>query len=381
MADEVGAFAKLAGIHPPRGRYAVLVDAGYLISSTGELVVGTARRRDLTVDVTGLIGSVMARVTEQYGEDLLRVYWYDAARDRVPTVQQRQIAALPHLKLRLGNVNRAGVQKGVDALLRVDLVGLAATRAVGDVVLVAGDEDMLEAVESAQAHGVRVHLWGIEPPFGVNQSERLVWESDTVHVLRRDAVEDYVRVRVPPGDKATRDAMAKVAAAIEEAPATVEVAPPLPVPAEAAPAATEPVPTAAEEVPPARPTPAQVAASLGVQGTPAPPRQPRTPPPVRVGLPVPVDLTGSLSVPAEELRALGQEIAGRWLVERGRENLADLLPGPDLPAVIDQELLVAAEGQVGFSLRAYAEAREALRTGFWERLYEEFDLHVGVSDH
>ncbi len=381
MADEVGAFAKLAGIHPPRGRYAVLVDAGYLISSTGELVVGTARRRDLTVDVTGLIGSVMARVTEQYGEDLLRVYWYDAARDRVPTVQQRQIAALPHLKLRLGNVNRAGVQKGVDALLRVDLVGLAATRAVGDVVLVAGDEDMLEAVESAQAHGVRVHLWGIEPPFGVNQSERLVWESDTVHVLRRDAVEDYVRVRVPPGDRATREAMAKVAAAIEEAPATVDVAPPLPVPVEAAPAATEPAPTAAEEVVPARPTPAQVAASLGVQGTPAPPRQPRTPPPVRVGLPVPVDLTGSLSVPAEELRSLGQEIAGRWLVERGRENLADLLPGPDLPAVIDQELLVAAEGQVGFGLRAYAEAREALRTGFWERLYEEFDLHVGVSDH
>ena len=221
MTDEIGAFAKLAGIHPPQGRYAVLVDAGYLISSAGELVIGTARRRDMTVDATGLIGSVMSRVTERFGDDLLRVYWYDAARDRVPTVQQRQIAGLPHLKLRLGNVNRAGVQKGVDALLRVDLVGLAATRAVSDVVLVAGDEDMLEAVESAQAHGVRVHLWGIEPPFGVNQSERLVWESDTLHVLGRDAVEAFVRVRVPPGDKATREAMAKVAAVIEE-PAVVE---------------------------------------------------------------------------------------------------------------------------------------------------------------
>jgi len=53
----------------------------------------------------------------------------------------------------------------------------------------------------------------------------------------------------------------------------------------------------------------------------------------------------------------------------------------ELQASAPVPLLVAAEGQVGFSLRAYAEAREALRTGFWERLYEEFDLHVGVSDH
>ena len=378
MTVEIGAFAKLAGIHPPQGRYAVLVDAGYLISSAGELVIGTARRRDMTVDANGLIGSVMSRVTEQFGEDLLRVYWYDAARDRVPTVQQRQIAGLPHLKLRLGNVNRAGVQKGVDALLRVDLVGLAATRAVSDVVLVAGDEDMLEAVESAQAHGVRIHLWGIEPPFGVNQSERLVWESDTLHVLGRDAVEAFVRVRVPPGDKATREAMAKVAAVIEEPPVGDVGPQPMVEPAEA-PAVPQEVPT--PELTPARPTPAQVAANLGVPGTAAPPRKPRTPPAVRVGLPEPVDLSGSVALPADELRALGRDIAGRWLVERGRENLADLLPGPELPAVIDQELLVAAESQVGFSLRAFAEAREALRSGFWERLYSEFDIRLGVSDH
>lgn len=375
MADEGGAFARLAGIHPPQGRYAVLVDAGYLISSAGELVVGTARRRDLTVEVTGLIGSVISRVTDQFGDDLLRVYWYDAARDRVPTVQQRQIAALPHLKLRLGNVNRAGVQKGVDALLRVDLVGLAATRAVSDVVLVAGDEDMLEAVESAQAHGVRVHLWGIEPPFGVNQSERLVWESDTVHVLGRDAVEVFVRVRVPPGDKATREAMAQVAAAIEPISPAPDVETTAAVPVALTDATTP------EPARPPRPTPAQVAAGLGVPGRAAPPRKPLTPLPVRVRMPEPVDLTGSVAVPVDDLRALGRDIAGRWLVERGRENLADLLPGPGLPSVIDQELLVAAESQVGFSLRSFAEAREALRSGFWERLYTEFDLHVGVSEH
>ncbi|MFZ0325560.1 MAG: NYN domain-containing protein [Actinomycetes bacterium] len=381
MRDDVAPFTRMAEIQPPQGRYAVLVDAGYLISSAGDLVVGTARRRDLTVDATGLIASVMPRVTERFGTDLLRVYWYDAARDRVPTVQQRQVAGLPHLKLRLGNVNRAGVQKGVDALLRIDLVGLAAARAVRDVVLVAGDEDMLEAVESAQAYGIRVHLWGVEPPFGVNQSERLVWESDTVHVLGREAVADYVRVRVPPGDRATRDAMAAIAAtaatpATPAAPAADVTAAVAADDDEAGAASPQGVP-----VPPQRPTPAQVAASLGVPGRAAAPQAPRTPPPVQVGLPEPVDLTGSVALPAEELVSLGRDIAGRWLVERGRENLADLLPGPELPSVIDQELLVAAEGQVGFSLRAFADARASLRAGFWERLYKEFDLHIGVSDH
>src|SRR6266567_2803637 len=46
-------------------------------------------------------------------------------------------------------------------------------------------------VEAAQAFGVRVHLWGVEPPYGTNQAERLVWESDTVEVLERARIEPY----------------------------------------------------------------------------------------------------------------------------------------------------------------------------------------------
>ena len=396
MAADDGGFTRLASIELPLGRYAVLVDAGYLMSSAGELVLGTSRRREMTIDVVGLIGSVMQRVVEHFGSDLVRIYWYDAARDRVPTVQQRQIAALPHVKLRLGNVNRAGVQKGVDALLRVDLVGLSSTGAVRDVVLLAGDEDMLEAVESAQANGVRVHLWGVEPPFGVNQSERLVWECDSLHVLGKDVVEGFVRARVAPGDKATREAMAKVAATIDAEPtvddALVTTAEPIGVPGvpetaagvasveePLAPAPT-PVPTADAKPKDHGPTPAAVAAALGKPGTTRQPRAPRQPEPVRRERPEPVRLSGAVPRPdAADLEDLGRAIADRWLVERGRENLADLLPGPELPTVIDKELLVAAESQVGFSLRAFAEAREALRRGFWARLYAEFGLSVGVS--
>jgi len=386
-ADQ-GGFARLANIDLPLGRYAVLVDAGYLLSSAGELVLANSRRRDMTVDVVGLIGSVMQRVVERFGSDLVRIYWYDAARDRVPTVQQRQIAALPHVKLRLGNVNRAGVQKGVDALLRVDLVGLAQTGAVRDVVLVAGDEDMLEAVESAQAHGVRVHLWGVEPPFGVNQAERLVWECDSLHVLGRDVVESFVRVRVPPGDKATRAAMAVVAAAGELPPATEapDAEGPPPALEEVAAEAEEVAAEAEEAAPPppetaGPPTPASVAAAMGRPGRARTPDDARVSAAVRrPGATTPVAVAASgMGLDPSEVEAVGRAIADRWLLERGKDNLADLLPGPDLPSVIDKELLVAAESTVGFSLRSLPEGQRALRRGFWARLYAEFGISVGVS--
>src|SRR5262249_56868992 len=97
------------------------------------------------------------------------------------------------------NLNARGQQKGVDAQIRADMEALARHRAITDAVLIAGDEDMVPAVEAAQAFGVRVHLWGVEPPFGTNQAERLVWEADTVEILDRPFLEPYfTRQPVPP---------------------------------------------------------------------------------------------------------------------------------------------------------------------------------------
>ena len=147
----------------------------------------TAVRHELAPRLPGRRGQLIQAVTKHADElfrgELLRVYWYDAARDRVPTIDQRVIAQMPWVKLRLGNLNARGQQKGVDAQIRADMEALARHRAITDAVLIAGDEDMVPAVEAAQAFGVRVHLWGIEPPYGTNQAERLVWESDTVDVL------------------------------------------------------------------------------------------------------------------------------------------------------------------------------------------------------
>src|SRR5215468_4825786 len=176
---------------PTLARYAVMVDVGYIYAAAGELLFSTSSRREFRVDADKLIGALTRHADSLVRGELLRVYWYDAARDRVPTIDQRVIAQMAWVKLRLGNLNARGQQKGVDAQIRADMEALARHRAITDAVLIAGDEDMVPAVEAAQAFGVRVHLCGVEPPFGTNQAERLVWEVDTVEVLDRPFLEPY----------------------------------------------------------------------------------------------------------------------------------------------------------------------------------------------
>ena len=370
------------------GRHAVLVDAGYLYASAGQLVLGRSSRRDFRVAAEPLIAALLARAADRAPGELLRMYWYDAARDRVPTVEQRQIAALPHVKVRLGNLNSVGQQKGVDAQLRADLELLARHRAVCDVILVTGDEDMLPAVEAAQAYGVRVHVWGVEPAYGGNQAERLIWEADTVDQLDAAFCRPFLSgdEEVPAGE--TRPATAGAASL----PPSGAGAPAGPVEGSAPAGPVEG--SAAEAARVVVPTPADVFAG----------RRP-APPPAPVG-PVPVASFGpghpgsahsgaghpghglSGHGPAAdrpdrpgperpEMEQVGARIAARWLVTRGRDNVADLLPGPVLPTVIDKELLVEAEEEISRSLRPYEEARRALRDGFWAKLHAEFGITDG----
>src|ERR1700689_5629228 len=193
---------------PLLSRYAIMVDVGYIYASAGELLFGAASRREYRVDADKLIQALTRHADDQVRGELLRVYWYDAARDRVPTIDQRVIAQMPWVKLRLGNLNARGQQKGVDAQIRADMEALARHRAITDAVLIAGDEDMVPAVEAAQAFGVRVHLWGIEPPYGTNQADRLVWESDTVDVLDAPFLRPYFTKNPTAVEQARPDAPA-----------------------------------------------------------------------------------------------------------------------------------------------------------------------------
>src|SRR3984893_87941 len=184
-------MSEFAAPMPVLARYAVMVDVGYIYAAAGELLFGTSARRDYRVDAVGLIQAVTKHADELFRGELLRVYWYDAARDRVPTIDQRVVAQMAWVKLRLGNLHARGQQKGVDANIRADMEALARHRAITDAVLIAGDEDMVPAVEAAQAFGARIHRWAIEPPYGTTQAERLVWESDTVDVLDSAFVRPY----------------------------------------------------------------------------------------------------------------------------------------------------------------------------------------------
>ncbi|WP_242889217.1 NYN domain-containing protein [Actinomadura litoris] len=351
---------------PQPARYAIFVDAGYLYAASGALLLGCGSRREYRVAAEKLIKALTSHADDKLLGELLRVYWFDAAPKRQPTVDQRVIANLPLVKLRLGNLNAQGQQKGVDAQLRADLEALARHRAITDAVLLAGDEDMLPAVEAAQRYGVRVHLWGVEPTHGSNQAEWLVWESDTVEVLPADFLRPYftkakvLPVPAPGTAAAVRDA-ADAAAAQRATPAVPSPSqvfagrPPAIKPAPAPATARTPVPVGAAPA-----TPATVAASMNNAAAAA--------------------SDGKLGPDRDHMLEIGEHVAQKWIFERGRDNIRDLLPGPILPPVIDKELLIEAEKELGGSLRPYQEARTWLRDGFWERVYREFGIGIGKSD-
>ncbi|MET9023220.1 NYN domain-containing protein [Actinopolymorpha sp. NPDC004070] len=398
-------------------KYAILIDVGYLYAATAEVLFGARERREYRVAADELIQALQKHAVERLPGELLRVYWYDAAHDRVPTVDQRVIAALPVVKLRLGNLNKHGQQKGVDAQIRADLDALARHGAVTDVVLLAGDEDLVPAVEAAQAYGVRMHLWGVEPTFGSNQAERLVWESDFVEVLPADLLRPYVRQAPVPGSVTAPAASASAPASPASASASEPVMPPAQDTSTAADAAgsSQPAPGtakgAAADGQVGTPTPAQVFArragtTTAVAGA-GPVRPPRTDSPGAA--PAHGPAAGPASAPGSDpgsapgptttadaaptigaqgagprlgpdrhaVEEVGEHVAQRWIMARGRDYVRDLLPGPILPTVIDSELLVEAEKELGHSLRPYPEARVWLRDGFWARLGREFEL----TDH
>src|SRR5215470_8750952 len=310
---------------PTPARYAIMVDVGYIYAAAGELLFNTSSRREFRVDADKLIGELAQHARGKVRGELLRVYWYDAARDRVPTIDQRVIAQMAWVKLRLGNLNARGQQKGVDAQIRADMEALARHRAITDAVLVA--EDVVAGGEAGEGVGRPRELVGGEAPIGTNQAERLVWESDTVEVLDRPFLEPYF----------SRQAVA----AAEHTPH----------PALAGPVVPSPAQLFGERAAPAR---AVQRATHGVAVA-------------RLGL----------GPDRDRVEEAGEHVAQRWILTRGEDNIRDLLPGPILPPVIDKELLVDAEKELGLSLRPYQEAREWLRDAFWARVRRQFGMGTG----
>lgn len=183
-------------------RGAVFVDAGYLFAQGSVALTGSKKPRSLLeLDAEIAIAELLSIFgSHAVNCELLRIYWYDGASFKGPTIDQDKLGHLDNVKLRLGLLNSAGEQKGVDSLIVTDMIELARLGAICDAVILSGDEDVRAGVQIAQNYGVRVHLLGIVPARG-SQSKALMQEADTTSVWEKPTVAKFLTVR--PSVKST----------------------------------------------------------------------------------------------------------------------------------------------------------------------------------
>ncbi|QDH13248.1 NYN domain-containing protein [Formicincola oecophyllae] len=168
--DEAAELAEWAEISKAPGRSVIMVDAGYLyaVAATWLSPEGNGSwaptRRDIELNDKLTIERLKARVTSMFPcKELFRICWYDASPiyGNIVLPDHTRLAETDLVKLRLGRLAPDGRQKGVDVLLALDMSRHARDKAVTDIFLLSGDEDLLEAVREAQINGARVHLIGL----------------------------------------------------------------------------------------------------------------------------------------------------------------------------------------------------------------------------
>ncbi|MFJ4712293.1 NYN domain-containing protein [Streptomyces sp. NPDC088785] len=404
-------------------RCIVLVDAGYLLGAAASLLAGEPSRSRIHVDHAALIQGLRERAEAETERQLLRIYWFDGAPDRVPQPEHRRLRVMPRVTVRLGALTRSDgrwAQKGVDAAMHAELTELARNRACSDVVLVTGDGDLLPGMMAAKEHGVAVHLWAVQAADGdYNQSEDLVAEADERRVLDRTWITKAVRAKELSGACAPPPAPRPEIAAILSAP--------LPESAPAAPGRDTDAPPAPH--PPAEraerpgsdhedrsgtgrgvPTPKDLAALRAPGPQPSQPPQPPAnatlrwssdkgwverpggggEPPESASLPTLAQLTSAeqrwadreedITTVGGDPYEVGQVFARRWMGRLGDQTQLQKLSTmyPRVPHRIDGELLRYA---ARFGLLAHKDDqidehdRYAIRAGFWR----EVDVRTGAE--
>jgi uncharacterized LabA/DUF88 family protein len=175
-------------------RIAIFIDGGYL-----EKIIKN-EFSEVPIDFSKLVETLVG------GRELLRTYYYNCLpyQSNPPTSEESErfankerffsyLRRLPRFSVRLGKLAYRGIgsdgkkvfeQKGIDTLLSIDMVNLAATKQVSNIILLAGDSDYIPAVEVAKTHGVgvilyhshnrdsyHINLWQIcDERFPINQS-------------------------------------------------------------------------------------------------------------------------------------------------------------------------------------------------------------------
>ena len=325
-----------------RSNCALYVDAGYLLAAAATRVTGTSLRNGINVEFGPMIEALIRQAKQISGLPVLRLHWYDSAKNGVPDRQQERIGELPKVKLRLGRFGVDGQQKGVDLRIGLDLVAHARSGTAEVFFLVSGDDDLTEAVEEAQAHGVQVVVLAVPHQDGKPHavSRHLLRAADDLSIVCPSTIDDNV----------------------------IKVEPPLP--AQPAPAVTKPGP-AVPDVPSPSDLPARRPA---MPATPAPARGSKSRPVYSSSTDGPsVDLIAYHDEPDDE--QIDQVIAN--VIESFRNSASvearnALAEGrPSIPPDIDKALLVDLSDVVG-TYELSDPVRVRLRSRFWKNYDERF---------
>lgn len=181
-------------------RYAIFIDAGYLLAQAVHILSGGATKKRAGLEIhnpEGLIEEIKseaARHLDLTNKELLRIYWYDGVGQTGRTREHKAITRLPDMQFRAGTINSSGQQKGVDTLLVIDLIELSTNHAISDAVIIASDGDFAAGIELAQRRGVRIAVLGIEDSASSlrhNQSTEVLERADRRGVATKLLVEPY----------------------------------------------------------------------------------------------------------------------------------------------------------------------------------------------
>jgi len=172
-------------------RCALFVDASYVLGDGALAVHGTRNRDSVSWDYAGLLKLLGGLSRDRTGLSLLRCYWYDTAADSNRAAEHDTLADVPGVKLRLSKA-RPNRKEGVEAEIRKDLTALARNRAVSDVIIVSGEEDLAPVIAEVQDLGIRTILLHISADGDWAVSRALRQECDDIMDVAAGHLRPYV---------------------------------------------------------------------------------------------------------------------------------------------------------------------------------------------
>jgi len=187
------------------GKTVIAVDAGYFwVQLTHVLLGKRGARHEIEINYERLREEILQCALQEFpNAELLRVYWYDGPNpDGSKNISHAEIDNLDDFKLRLGVRNGVGNQKAVDGLIIADLIGLAQSKSISEVILVSGDADLTPGVSAIQNLGIRVHLLSLGPKSSTSSllraevDKKFYWDASIITKFCSHALKDNVTLNL-----------------------------------------------------------------------------------------------------------------------------------------------------------------------------------------